>query len=151
MDREGWNKERMRKCREWISLHFLILSPFPHSLSISSQPGCQAATICATLLITQSHFMPKRYIFTISYFQVNGRCWACPEKGVRSSTPPGLSLMLTSPSQSRSGELFFSISIFDSCFMEFILSFFFSKVKSKYNSITGYIQTGGGRCTTSST
>ena len=30
MDREGGNKEKMRKCREWISL------PFPHSLSISS-------------------------------------------------------------------------------------------------------------------
>ena len=29
MDREGGNKENMRKCREWISLHFLILSPFP--------------------------------------------------------------------------------------------------------------------------
>ena len=29
MDREGGNKEKMRKCREWISLHFLILSPFP--------------------------------------------------------------------------------------------------------------------------
>ena len=28
MDREGGNKERMRKCREWISLHFLILSSF---------------------------------------------------------------------------------------------------------------------------
>ena len=54
MDREGGYKERMRK----FSLHFLILSPFPHSLSISSsfshylsifsQPGCQAATSCAT-------------------------------------------------------------------------------------------------------
>ena len=32
----GRNKERMRKCRVWISLHFLILPPFPHSLSISS-------------------------------------------------------------------------------------------------------------------
>ena len=49
----------MRKCRKSISLHFLILSPFPlhflilspfpHSLSISSQPGCQDATICASL------------------------------------------------------------------------------------------------------
>ena len=29
---EGGNKEKMRKCREWISLHFLILSTFPHSL-----------------------------------------------------------------------------------------------------------------------
>ena len=34
--REGGNKEKMRKCREWISLLILILSPFPHSLSISS-------------------------------------------------------------------------------------------------------------------
>ena len=41
-----------------FSLHFLSFSPFPHSLSISSsfshslsifsQPGCQAATSCAT-------------------------------------------------------------------------------------------------------
>ena len=29
MDREGGNKEKMRKCREYLSLHFLILSPFP--------------------------------------------------------------------------------------------------------------------------
>ena len=35
IDREGWNKEKLRKCREWISLHFLILSLFPPSLSIS--------------------------------------------------------------------------------------------------------------------
>ena len=26
MDREGGNKDIMRKCREWISLHFLLLS-----------------------------------------------------------------------------------------------------------------------------
>ena len=36
----------MRKCRERISL-------FPHSLSIFSQPGCQAATSCATLQVLQ--------------------------------------------------------------------------------------------------
>ena len=36
MDRERGNREKMRKCREWISLHFLNLSPFLHSLSISS-------------------------------------------------------------------------------------------------------------------
>ena len=30
-------------------LHFLILSPFSYSLSIFLQPGCQAATSCATL------------------------------------------------------------------------------------------------------
>ena len=45
----------MRKFRELISLHFLNLSFFPHSLSISSsffhslsiisQPGCQAARL----------------------------------------------------------------------------------------------------------
>ena len=43
MEKEGGNGERMKKCRESISLHFLIFSPFPHSLSISSQPGCKAA------------------------------------------------------------------------------------------------------------
>ena len=70
MDREGGKKEKMRKSKEWISLHFSILSPFlhylsisspfPHSLSISSSfshslsifslPGCQAAASCATLV-----------------------------------------------------------------------------------------------------
>ena len=33
-----------------FSVHFLILSPFLHSLSISSQPSCKAATIPAALL-----------------------------------------------------------------------------------------------------
>ena len=32
-----------------FSVHFLILCPFPYSLSISSQPGCKAATTCAAL------------------------------------------------------------------------------------------------------
>ena len=60
MDREGGNKEKMRKCTEQISLHFCILSPFPHSLSISSlfphslsissHPGCKDAADCATLI-----------------------------------------------------------------------------------------------------
>ena len=36
MDIEGGNKEKIRKYREWISLHFLILSPFPlHFLILS--------------------------------------------------------------------------------------------------------------------
>ena len=34
-------------------LNFLIFSPFPHSLSISSQPGCKAATIRAALQLQQ--------------------------------------------------------------------------------------------------
>ena len=59
MERELGNGERGRKQRENEEMqrvnlspfpHFLsISSSFPHSLSISSQPGCQAATICATL------------------------------------------------------------------------------------------------------
>ena len=40
MYREGGYKEKMRKCRAKISLHFL---------SIFSQSGCQAGTICAAL------------------------------------------------------------------------------------------------------
>ena len=39
MEREGGNGERMRKCRESISLYFLILSPFPlHFLILSPFP-----------------------------------------------------------------------------------------------------------------
>ena len=71
MDREGGNKEEMRKYREWICLNFLILSPFPlhslilfpfpHSLSISSSfshslsiflhPRCKNAASCAALVV----------------------------------------------------------------------------------------------------
>ena len=36
---DGANKEKMRKCTEWISLHFLILSLFPlHFLILSPFP-----------------------------------------------------------------------------------------------------------------
>ena len=46
MEREGGNKEKMRKCREQISLHFLILSPFPlHFLILSPFPHSQAARL----------------------------------------------------------------------------------------------------------
>ena len=39
MEREGGNGERMRKCRESISLYFLMLSPFPlHFLILSPFP-----------------------------------------------------------------------------------------------------------------
>ena len=39
MDREGGNKEKIRKYRECIFLHFLILSPFPlHFLILTSFP-----------------------------------------------------------------------------------------------------------------
>ena len=44
-DKEGGNKKKMRKFPHALS----ISSSFSHSLSIFSQPGCQGATICATL------------------------------------------------------------------------------------------------------
>ena len=57
MDREGKNKESMRKYREWISLHFLILSPFPlHFLTLSpffhSQAGRLAQLVQPCLELT---------------------------------------------------------------------------------------------------
>jgi len=46
MEKEGGNRERMRKCRESISLHFLIFSPFPpHFLILSSFPRSPAARL----------------------------------------------------------------------------------------------------------
>ena len=40
------------------SLHFISLSPFPYSLSISSQPGCQAAS--EVLIIFQVKILLER-------------------------------------------------------------------------------------------
>ena len=46
MDREGGNKEKMRKCRERISLNFHILSPFPlHFLILSPFSRSPAARL----------------------------------------------------------------------------------------------------------
>ena len=46
MEKEGGNRERMRKCREPISLHFLIFPPFPpHFLILSSFPRSPAARL----------------------------------------------------------------------------------------------------------
>ena len=46
MEKEGGNRERMRKCREPISLHFLIFSPFPpHFLILSPFPRSPAARL----------------------------------------------------------------------------------------------------------
>ena len=69
MDREGGNKEKMRKSKEWVSLHFFILPPFPHSLFIFSfsfhfltarLPGCRKfcnpGTICkVSRKVSQGH------------------------------------------------------------------------------------------------
>ena len=86
MDREGGNKEEISKCREGISLHFLILSPIPHflsifspflnslsisssfshSLSIFSEPGCQDATIFATLVYAKRLFSKIKTTFIYS-------------------------------------------------------------------------------------
>ena len=48
MEKEGGNREIMRKCKESISLHFLILSPFSRSQD-AKMAGRQDAAICATL------------------------------------------------------------------------------------------------------
>ena len=53
MDREGGNKEEISKCREGISLHFLILSPIPHFLSIFS-PFLNSLSISSSF----SHSLP---------------------------------------------------------------------------------------------
>ena len=46
MEIEGGNRERMRKCRESISLHVLIFSPFPpHFLILSPFPRSPAARL----------------------------------------------------------------------------------------------------------
>ena len=52
MEREGGNKEKVRKGREWISPHFLIFSPFPlQFLILSVFSRSQAATTCASLAV----------------------------------------------------------------------------------------------------
>ena len=55
MDREGKNKEKMKK-RKRVNLFkfphsFSISSPFPHSVSIFPQPSCQAGTIGVALKV----------------------------------------------------------------------------------------------------
>ena len=39
MDREGGNKEKMRKCTEWISLHFLFIFLFSLHFLAARLPG----------------------------------------------------------------------------------------------------------------
>ena len=40
MDWEGGNKEKIRKCREWISLHFLFIFSFSLHFLTARLPGC---------------------------------------------------------------------------------------------------------------
>ena len=40
MEREGGNRERMRKCRESISLHFLLISSFSLHFLAARLQGC---------------------------------------------------------------------------------------------------------------
>ena len=75
MEKEGGNRERMRKCRESISLHFLIFSPFPphflilspfplHFLILSLFPRSPAARLQP---FVQPWFYPRRqsaFVFT---------------------------------------------------------------------------------------
>ena len=73
----------------WCSLS--ISSPFPHSLSISSlfahslsifsQPGCQAATSCATLSLRRvycaAHCVDKRCMVELVQFNTSSLFWMC--------------------------------------------------------------------------
>ena len=61
-----FEREKMRKSREWISLHFLILSPFPlHFLILSPFSRSQAASSYADLLLwhVKSYIIRKLYYF----------------------------------------------------------------------------------------
>ena len=49
MDREGGNRQIMRKSWEWISLHFLILSPFPRSPAARLQRVAQPCFFLVSL------------------------------------------------------------------------------------------------------
>ena len=72
MEREWEHEEEMERLRKWRENeemdtdsfstfpHFLyISSSFSHSLSIFSQPGCQAATSCATLSLSNWLFFRR--------------------------------------------------------------------------------------------
>ena len=65
MEKEGGNRERMRKCRESISLHFLIFSPFPpHFLILSPFPRSPAARLQRFVQPWQGYNVEKADILT---------------------------------------------------------------------------------------
>ena len=79
MEKEGGNRERMRKCRESISLHFLIFSPFPpHFLIFSPFPRSPAARLqrfvqpCATVQMEQLNVFSFRIL--LSFEDVSHLC-----------------------------------------------------------------------------
>ena len=55
-EREGGNKEKMRKCREWISLLFLIIFPFtPHFFILSPFSRSLAARLPKVMQPCSAH------------------------------------------------------------------------------------------------
>ena len=56
----------------FLTVSLFISSSFSHSLSIFSQPGCQAAASCATLIKTVNHkvtmIFPEYFLFSIYSF-----------------------------------------------------------------------------------
>ena len=70
MDREGGNKEKITKCREWISLHFLILSPFPlHFLILSPFSHSPAARLAQ---VVQPWIEIKQKCLKCKYWAISG-------------------------------------------------------------------------------
>ena len=99
MDREGGNKEKMRKCRDWISLHFLHLSPFPlHFLIRSPFSHSQADTTCAALyLIFVSFFKQHQFeaekLYNWKCINARQKIWQ-KNSGIGGDPPPFMILFL---------------------------------------------------------
>ena len=68
MEKEGGNRERMRKCRESISLHFLIFPPFPHHFLILS-PFPRS---CLNAMIT-SHSVGEAWVYPRAFLGRGGQ------------------------------------------------------------------------------
>ena len=80
MEKEGGNRERMRKCRESISLHFLIFSPFPpHFLILSPFPRSPAARLQRFVQPWEAIKHVRRIVAKILFF------WPPPLSWVRLS------------------------------------------------------------------
>ena len=52
MEKEGGNEERMRKCRNSIALHFLLISSFSLHFLTARMPGCH--NLCNPVTMTNT-------------------------------------------------------------------------------------------------
>ena len=77
MEKEGGNRERMRKCRESISLHFLIFSPFPpHFLILPPFPRSPAARLQRFVQPCNITIMPMVLLYLFPNNHVTVFYWA---------------------------------------------------------------------------